>query len=229
VQQLQCLPAIACRLNLAVSRSHCWHGPAAPNTSCIWAYACVTAIGLALQDSVELLLVLAHKYEIKVPLQLCTQFLRSNFSTTKYASLPEEVLRRLPAWLSNARHLYLTKLHSSIMACLADNLSKLNIPGQATSASTYQTKVVCKACRSSGYRKYLDSHGYCGCCWQTHTDAVRPAVKVFQMIWGVKESPSSNAAVARVQVVSALQQGLEPAEAMRLLMVLVARDYTGKE
>lgn len=84
------------------TRNHCWR----------------------LQDNVEPLLRLSHKYDLQVPLQLATHFLSKHF-TKAYSKLDSSQLARVPALLALARQLQLTELHSAIMACLEDNFSQV--------------------------------------------------------------------------------------------------------
>lgn len=180
------------------------------------------------QANVEPLLLLSHKYDFKVPLQLCMTFLsESDIKPSKYTSLPTEQLARLPAWLAIARRLQLTDLYNTIMACLEDSITKLNVPGKIA----YPPRCGhCKA-RYSGYSGYsgslsiLNSAGVCPICQQYDAAAMQGASGlVFQRIWGVSFSRSSDTALLKQRLVAAVQQRLSTEEALGLLMVLMARD-----
>ncbi len=178
---------------------------------------------LALQDNVEPLLLLANKYEVKAPLSLCTNFLSKHFTTAKYTSLPQAQLARLPGWLTIARRLQMSdELHTSILACLEDNLTKLS-----SASMTIISDKACLACQSSGRStKYLTSAGKCTYCGKEDPLAGPAAatLAVFQSIWGVTAVRGSTTSTQAIKAqLAALQQYLAPQETMQLLMALVAK------
>ncbi len=158
----------------------------------------------------EPLLLLAHKYDLKAPLQLCTEFLAQHFSTSAYTNLARLHLAHMPTLLVLARQLQLTELHSSIMACLADNLSKLS----AKSRSFVRT---CK-------QKAITPPTLSVAMLQPQVSMAEPAeTALFSKIWQVPETMRNrvHGCMAQQQILSALQSRLQPQEVMQLLAMIV--------
>ncbi len=182
----------------------------------------------------EPLLLLAHKYDIKVAMALCTQFLSESFTPAKYASLDEGHLAQMPHWLALARRLQLTELHASIMACLEHNLSKLAAanPQQPAAAPGKPQHHSCTHCgRVKKYKQAniaLDAGSnrwmvLCGACFHKFCPEMPEPLNAFLQIWGLAEVKVNRAElrVSRQQVRDALS-GLEAGEVLQLMEMLVA-------
>ncbi len=176
----------------------------------------------------EPLLLLAHKYDLKAPLQLCTEFLAQHFSTSAYTKLARLHLARMPALLVLARQLQLTELHSSIMACLGDNLSKPSAKSRSFAASSLV--LTCKQCSTNyGSRELGASFIGCSTCQNNiipppQVSRAAPAEPaLFSKIWQVPETMLNRAhgCMAQQQILSALQSRLQPQEVMQLLAMMV--------
>lgn len=181
----------------------------------------------------EPVLLLSHKYDLRAPLQLCTEFLAQHFTTSAYTKLDSSQLARLPALLALTRQLELTSLHSSIMSCLADNLSKLSAKSRSFSASSLGLRCKTKQCRTPyGCRELGTNPSFaivCDTCKKEITpppevSMVEPAEpSLFSKIWKVPETMLNRAfgCMTQQQILSALQSQLQPQEVMQLLAMLV--------
>lgn len=77
------------------------------------------------QANVEPILLLSHKHDLKVPLQLCQDFLLQLFQLDMYHSLPKAQLSSMRAWLATAQQLHLQQLEEALRACMFDCLVKV--------------------------------------------------------------------------------------------------------
>jgi hypothetical protein len=150
----------------------------------------ISGSAAVLQANVEPLLLLANKYNLVVPLHMCMDFLKKHYNKSSYTSLPSGQLGSMLHWLATTRQLQLYELHASIMACLADSLNKLNLPGTRRNS----TRQYCSVCpRQDG--RYLSGLGYCSRC-DAYDEANLPySMHAFHQIWAASAPLTKGAAV----------------------------------
>lgn len=184
-----------------------------------------------LQANVEPIMLLAHKYQLRAPVQLAAQFLASQYTVSTYARLSSTNLARMPSFLALARRLGLTGLHNSIMACLADNLGKLSHKARGNAS----LPLACQACGASFASQVIPlatlvKFVKCEACGKTNglpafvATATWPTnTVVFSRIWEVPETVGNRVeqCMSQQQVLQALQSQLAPEDAVQLLATLV--------
>jgi hypothetical protein len=151
---------------------------------------------------VEPLLLLANKYNLVVPLHMCMDFLKKHYNKSSYTSLPSGQLGSMLHWLATTRQLQLYELHASIMACLADSLNKLNLPGTRRNSTGRNFCSVC--CSSNGPvpGRYLSGQAtvcqalaYCSRGDAYDEAKVPQSMHAFHQIWAASAPLTKGAAV----------------------------------
>jgi hypothetical protein len=111
------------------------------------------------------------------------------------------------------------------MACLADSLNKLNLPGtRRNSIGQCCSFCIFCACYQNDIHCGLSGLGYCSRCNAYDEAKVPQSMHTFHQIWAAS-APLTKGAAVKEQVAAALQQ-LALAESTQLLQELVMRDCT---
>jgi hypothetical protein len=126
-----------------------------------------------MQDDIEGLLLLSHKYDIKRPLAACTTFLSAAFTIEGFYQQPRAALVRTLQWLGTAQRLGLDELHEDIMSCIEHNLQQLPASDDELDTAVNED-------------------------WHLEPASIRRAAvrSVFEAVWGIDAEPGINARLA---------------------------------